>query len=268
MAIQRIEVYLNDASDPIQVLKEPPFKLSLDTLKLPDGDHTLRVVTHYTNGGREVKEVPFKVSNMPGVLVEGLESGKEVSGELDLTVRVSDPDVPLTRERFPALGAVLATAVILLGVWGFFAITPTTNTVLEEVAAPKKAGEHSAAEDHSSNGTATEAPEVDQALFAQGEGVYTANCAGCHQATGAGLPGAFPPMANNPHLSDGKYVAQVVIQGLQNKEIVVDGQTYNGVMPGFPQLSDEEVAAVATYVRNAWGNTFGGVSAEEAASVR
>lgn len=127
MPIERIEVYLDGGAEPVQVLTQPPFKVTYDTRSLSDGEHLLRVVTYYTNGAREVKEVPFKVANTPGVLLQGLEEGKEVSGTLDVTLRVADPDVKPGRERFPGLGAAIATAVILGGVWLFFAATGVTN---------------------------------------------------------------------------------------------------------------------------------------------
>lgn len=274
MAIQRIEVFLDGSTEPVRVLKEPPFKLTLNTANLPDGDHTLRMVTHYTGGKSEVKTIPFKVSNLPGLVVEGLEAGKEVAGDLEVTLRVADADQPVTSGAFPAVGSVIATAIILLGIWLFFVLTPTADHIVEEVSPPAAEGAaagHSSGDTagHSSGGAAAgEAVAVDQALLTKGGEIYNANCVGCHQAEGAGMAPMFPRLAKNPHLADAAYVTNVVINGLQNKEIVVDGQTYNGVMPGFAQLSDEDVAAVATFVRNSWGNQHGGVTAETAAAQR
>jgi cytochrome c oxidase subunit 2 len=268
MAIQRIEVFLDGSTEPVRVLKEPPFKLTLNTANLPDGDHTLRMVTYYTGGKSEVKTIPFKVSNLPGLVVEGLEAGKEITGDLEVTLRVADAEQPVTSGAFPAVGSVIATAVILLGIWLFFVLTPTADHIVEEVSPPAA---HGAAADHSTDTAAADtgtSAAVDQALLTKGGEVYNANCAGCHQAEGAGMAPMFPRLANNPNLADAAYVTNVVINGLQNKEIVVDGQTYNGVMPGFGQLSDEDVAAVATFIRNSWGNQHGGVTAETAAAQR
>ncbi|THF85577.1 cytochrome c [Deinococcus sp. KSM4-11] len=92
-----------------------------------------------------------------------------------------------------------------------------------------------------------------------GKSLYTANCAACHQATGKGVPGAFPPLAG--HFSeilaaDGrKYTINVVLNGL-NGAIKVNGKTYNGVMPGFAQLSDAEIAAVLNEVSTSWKNAL------------
>ncbi len=250
MPIERIEVYLDGGTEPVQVLTQPPFKVTYDTRSLSDGEHLLRVVTHYTNGAREVKEVPFKVANTPGVLLQGLEEGKEVSGTLDVTLRVADADVKPGRERFPGLGAAIATAAILGGVWLFFAASGVTNKTLEEVAKPPAAKEASA-----HGGEAGHAVEVDAALKAKGEAVYSASCAGCHQANGTGLPGVFPALDGSKNVADKAYTINILLKG-------------KGGMPGFAQLSDEELAGVATYIKNSWSNKFGGVTPDEFKAAR
>lgn len=108
--------------------------------------------------------------------------------------------------------------------------------------------------------TATSAAPV--ATAADGAKVYAANCASCHGAAGAGVPGAFPPLAGNTAITgDGKYISDVLLYGLQGK-IVAKGQPYNGVMPAWAaQLNDAQIAAVATHVRTTWGNKGSAVSA-------
>lgn len=91
-----------------------------------------------------------------------------------------------------------------------------------------------------------------------GEQVYAANCASCHQATGAGIPGAFPPLAAHaPELvapEGGRiYVIDALLYGLQGP-INVSGMSYNGVMPAWGFLSDDEIAAVANWILYEWGN--------------
>ena len=86
------------------------------------------------------------------------------------------------------------------------------------------------------------------ALAARGEKVYSANCVACHQATGQGVPGAFPALANSPK-----------VLGNQDEQIhiLLNGVVKNGTptaMASFKQLSDTEIAAVITYTRNNWGN--------------
>ena len=91
-----------------------------------------------------------------------------------------------------------------------------------------------------------------------GEETFSANCAACHQATGQGVPGAFPPLADHlPDLYNAEggrsYLIQVVLYGLQGA-ISVAGSSYNGVMPPFAQLSDEQLAATLNHELTSWGN--------------
>ncbi len=93
-----------------------------------------------------------------------------------------------------------------------------------------------------------------------------ATCINCHQADGKGVPGVFPPLASNPRVveGDGSFVAQTIIHGRKG-EITVHDKVFNAIMPpiGTQQgLSDAEIAAVASYVRNAWGNKAPPVTAE------
>lgn len=88
-------------------------------------------------------------------------------------------------------------------------------------------------------------------LKARGEKVYAGNCAACHQATGKGIPPAFPALsgskiANGPKAEHIK----VVLNG-----VVKDGKPT--AMASFKQLSDVDLAAVITYERNSWDNKTG-----------
>ncbi|MHB1213683.1 MAG: cytochrome c oxidase subunit II [Thiobacillus sp.] len=86
-------------------------------------------------------------------------------------------------------------------------------------------------------------------LVERGEKVYQANCAACHQASGMGLPGAFPAL-------DGSKVATGPIADHIN--IVLNGGRPGTAMAAFgKQLSDADIAAVVTYERNAWNNKMG-----------
>jgi mono/diheme cytochrome c family protein len=96
---------------------------------------------------------------------------------------------------------------------------------------------------------------------ADGAAIYAANCAGCHQASGAGIPGVFPPLAG--HVGDlyvaengPRHLANVILFGMQGP-ITVAGNDYAGVMPGWFQFSDAEVAAVLDHVMTAWGDADG-----------
>ena len=105
-------------------------------------------------------------------------------------------------------------------------------------------------------------------LMAKGEAVYLANCSACHQPTGVGLKGAFPPLAGSDYLTgDRKKVIAAAVFGLSGP-ITVNGEQYNGVMPSLGHLSDEELAAALTYVFGSWGNDLAAVSVEEIAALR
>lgn len=94
--------------------------------------------------------------------------------------------------------------------------------------------------------------EVDEALFARGQTLYAAHCAVCHMAGGEGLPPTFPALRGDENLADLALIVSSIHEG-------------RGAMPAFPQFGAEEIAALASYIRNTWGNEFGGVSAEEVA---
>jgi mono/diheme cytochrome c family protein len=88
---------------------------------------------------------------------------------------------------------------------------------------------------------------------AKGKAVYTRTCVACHQATGAGIPGAFPPLAKSDYLNkDLNRAIKQVIKG-SNGPIVVNGVKFNGAMPA-QALNDKDIADVLTYVYSSWGN--------------
>lgn len=87
-----------------------------------------------------------------------------------------------------------------------------------------------------------------------GKAVFAAQCVACHQATGKGLPGVFPPLdASEWVQGDARTVANILLHGITGK-ITVAGTEYNGAMPSFLPLGDAELAAVATYIRSTWSN--------------
>lgn len=106
-------------------------------------------------------------------------------------------------------------------------------------------------------------------LMEKGKQVYTTTCQACHQATGKGIEGAFPPLAGSEWATGSEQrVVAIVLHGIQG-EITVNDKIYNGVMPPFKdQLSDEDIASVTTYIRNSFGNTAETVTPEIVAKVR
>jgi nitrite reductase (NO-forming) len=101
----------------------------------------------------------------------------------------------------------------------------------------------------------------------RGKKTYLTTCFACHMASGEGLPGVFPPLANSDFLkADKNRVIRIVTKGLSGP-ITVNGQNYNNVMPPLP-LDDVQAADVITYVLNSWGNTMGPVTPEDVKRMR
>ena len=87
-----------------------------------------------------------------------------------------------------------------------------------------------------------------------GKQVFNANCVACHQATGQGLPGVFPPLAGSEWAQGNeRVVANILLHGIDG-EITVAGKPFKGAMPSFKRLGDAELAAVASYIRSDWSN--------------
>jgi nitrite reductase (NO-forming) len=102
----------------------------------------------------------------------------------------------------------------------------------------------------------------------KGKLVFMQTCAVCHQTQGQGLPQVFPPLASSDFLmADKARSIRIVLRGTSGP-IMVNGTTYDSVMPPVVQLTDEQVAHVLTYVRNSWGNTGEAVSPDEVKLVR
>ena len=103
---------------------------------------------------------------------------------------------------------------------------------------------------------------------ADGQQVFNANCVACHQATGKGLPGVFPPLDGSEWVNgDTRVLANIVLHGVTG-EISVAGQTYKGAMPAFGQLGDAELAAVLSHVRSTWSNKSAAIKADLIAAER
>lgn len=138
-------------------------------------------------------------------------------------------------------------------------VAPPETPVAEEPAGQPEGDAAEAEQPAAAEGQAP-APEqeaaagVDPEVMAQGAQNYASVCATCHGQNGQG--GAGVRLVGNSRLTDPTRVARVIVHGF-------------GYMPAVGRdQSDEWVAAVATYVRNSWGNDFGPVTPEEVESVR
>jgi len=96
-----------------------------------------------------------------------------------------------------------------------------------------------------------------QAQAVDGKTLFAKNCAACHQATGMGIPGAFPALKGDAFVAgDPAIVIATVLKGRAG-------------MPAFgASLDDEKLGAILTYVRSAWGNKAGAVTTADVANVR
>jgi len=104
--------------------------------------------------------------------------------------------------------------------------------------------------------------------FERGKQVYMQLCFACHMPDGKGLPKVFPGLAQSDYLlSDKDRAIRVVTKGLTGP-ITVNGETFNSAMPAQPQLSDEQVADVVTYILNEWGNDGGSVTVDDVRRVK
>jgi mono/diheme cytochrome c family protein len=106
-------------------------------------------------------------------------------------------------------------------------------------------------------------------LLALGKTVYDQHCASCHGSEGEGKPPPYPPLAGNQsiQMSSAVNAIRMVLNGGYPPGTAGNPRPYG--MPPFAQtLSDNEVAAVVTYIRTSWGNRGAAVSAQEANQLR
>ena len=154
---------------------------------------------------------------------------------------------PEPHEQSGGIPRYLLVLIVLLVCWGFFYINVNPYQRQFDDASITKA--------------------VDSGI--DGEQLYNNSCAGWHQTHGQGLAGVFPPLANSEWVTgDERLVVQILLHGLSG-EIKVAGVDYNGMMPAFgTNLTDVELAAVSSYVRNTWGNSATVVDMETVAKER
>ncbi len=103
----------------------------------------------------------------------------------------------------------------------------------------------------------------------RGKKVFTANCVACHQSTGLGQAGQFPPLVGSEWVvgdAPNRNIA-ILLHGIQGP-LKVNGVAYNGAMPAWESLGDEKIAAVLTYIRSEWGNNAPPISKEAVALIR
>jgi len=107
------------------------------------------------------------------------------------------------------------------------------------------------------------------AAMANGEKLYKGACIACHEADGSGAPRIYPPLPGNANLqsSDAASALRVILDGAQT--VTTPRAPNKGSMPAYAaKMTDQEIADVTTYIRNAWGNAAPAVTAEQVAKAR
>ena len=109
----------------------------------------------------------------------------------------------------------------------------------------------------------------DNTQFSLGSHVYAANCAACHGANGKGISGIAPGFVNSPAIQAASTQSVLTTILVGGRGAVTENNPTGGAMPSFAwKMSDAQVAAVSTYIRNNWGNAAGAVTADEVAKAR
>jgi mono/diheme cytochrome c family protein len=263
----RIEVFVDDEPVPRQTLV-PPATLELDTEGLADGPHRLRVRAIEDSGTVGVEEIPFTVRNGPGIAVVGLSDGDTVRGRIPLLVnafasRPGDVFEPVRAETPAPIPTWAWVLFLVIAVWGMWFVASEFRTYQEQQVITAGAP----SQPPSAPGAPGTPSQPSWAML--GEQVFGNKCAACHQLTGQGLPGVFPPLKGSAVVTsrDPTEHIHTVLRGLSGKTI--GGLSYASPMPPFAdQLTDEEVAAVLNHERTSWGNQAPLVKPEDVVASR
>ena len=88
-------------------------------------------------------------------------------------------------------------------------------------------------------------------------------CVACHELDGSGSPRIYPPLPGNANLQSANPAStlRIILDGAQT--LTTPRAPNAGSMPAYPKLTDQEVADVATYIRNSWGNAAPAVTVDE-----
>lgn len=266
----RIDVFVDEEAEP-RASFDAPGTFDLDTTGLVDGPHTLIVRAHEADAAPGVERIPFTVRNGPGIAIFGIREGETVRGRLPVLVnayasRIGDEFEPVRAETPAPVPTWAWVLSLVVAAWALYYVTAEyrEHAAALAAAAPVAATTAPAA-------IARPAPAVtgDADWKALGEQVFGNYCSACHQLSGEGLAGVFPPLRADPVVlaDDPSEHIRVILGGLAGKSI--QGVAYAAAMPPFgPQLTDEQIAAVVNHERTAWGNAAPTVTAADVAAAR
>lgn len=172
----------------------------------------------------------------------------EPDKNLPSTAQERENDEPEERIRpMPVLAEMVVVAMVMFGVVYLLMSDPPGDPLL---------GDRRTVADLAGPAPAAPGAAVD------GKALFAAHCVACHQATGKGLPGVFPPLDGSEWVhGDERVLANILLHGVTG-DLEVEGVKYNGAMPAFAQLSDGELAGLASYIRSSWSNKSPEVKAE------
>lgn len=286
----RIDIFLDEATEPL-LSTTPPLSFELDSSRLEDGPHVLRVEAYDAHGVKGVRTIDFSVRNGPGIAVSGIRQDDVLEGTIPVIVNAYggtsavhwEPSQAETPAPPPTWAWVLLILVTAFGLFygiqqwsppADFLRTPTYGSFTPSVTpigAAATAATPATGGSASRDGDSTEsAPaSLTAADAARGAALFSTNCAACHQASGQGLPNVFPPLAGDPIVlsADPTEHIAAVLHGKSGSTI--KGVTYVSPMPAFGTiLNDADIAAVVNHERTSWGNSAPLVTAADVAALR
>jgi mono/diheme cytochrome c family protein len=153
----------------------------------------------------------------------------------------------------------LIVVLCLLGYWGMVFFDQHGGWFSSDVYVPFR----SAAE------VQTYQPVVGDEWRTRGKTVYENVCALCHNTDGTGKPGQAPPFVGSEWvLGSPERMIRIPLSGLTGS-VTIKGQAWNLSMPAMgAALSDEDLAATLSYIRNSWGNKASVITPEQVKTIR
>lgn len=273
-----VTLFLDDSETAFATYR-PPATVSLDTASLPDGPHVLSIRAVDGLGTVGVRRINFTVANGPGISVTGLREGSTIAGTIDFNVNAFGAHEPFDAHRAESLNPIpvwVFVVIVTIGAWGTWYGIENFTTPAALAATPTYASDPRkiaalAAPDSANAQNAPAASGKSLAGFDYGKSgpdAYAANCAACHGAAGAGIPGAFPALVKDPVIlaADPKTHVLTVLHGLHGKTI--GGVAYSSQMPAFTQLSDADIAAIVDHERTSWGNSAPTITPDDVKRLR
>lgn len=278
----QIDIFLDDAPTPL-LSTTPPLSFELDTSRLEDGRHAMRIEAYDAHGVKGIRTIDFSVRNGPGIAVSGLHQDDVLDGKIPIIVNAYggtsavnwEPAQAETPAPPPTWAWVLLILLVAFGLfygvqqWSpteQFARTPTYGTF--GGTSPAAAAGAVALPARTASGGATASATLTPADAARGAALYSVNCAACHQDTGDGIPGVFPSLIGDAAVQNPDPTEHIRIV-LNGRTGPLDGVDYTSPMPAFKgTLNDADIAAIVNHERTSWGNAAPTVSAADVARLR